>query len=204
MRAVILAGGNMFDYAYIRRYLSPDDYIIAADSGYLHAEALGIRPHLLVGDFDSLRTLPGGIEIHRVPPEKDFTDTELAIDIARERGCKSFLLLGAIGSRMDHTLTNILHLTRFLEASEHAEILDEHNRIWITDTGIEVDAKTGDTLSLIPLTNCSGVTTENLTYPLYNATLEVGYGLGVSNVVTASPARVTLSSGRLLVMLCRD
>jgi len=204
MRAVILAGGNMHDYAYIKQFLSPDDFIIAADSGYRHAEALDLRPHLLAGDFDSLQTLPQDIEVHRVPSEKDFTDTELAIDLARGRGYKSFLLLGTIGSRLDHTLTNILHLTRFLEASEHAEILDEHNRIWITDTAIELDAKTGDILSLIPLTNCDGVTTKNLAYPLQDATLNVGYGLGVSNVVVTSPARVTLSRGKLLVMLCRD
>jgi len=204
MRAVILAGGNMSDYAYIKQFLTPHDFIIAADSGYRHAEALDLRPHLLAGDFDSLQTLPQDIEIHRVPPEKDFTDTELAINLARERGYKHFLLLGALGSRMDHSLTNILQLTRFLDANEHAEILDEHNRIWITDTVIELDGKAGDILSLIPLTDCSGVTTENLAYPLQDAALKVGHGLGVSNIITASPARITLSSGRLLVMLCRD
>jgi len=101
-------------------------------------------------------------------------------------------------------LTNILQLTRFLDANEHAEILDEHNRIWITDTVIELDGKAGDILSLIPLTDCNGVTTENLAYPLQDAALKVGHGLGVSNIITASPARVTLSKGRLLVMLCRD
>ena len=204
MRAVILTGGSMHDYSYIKQFLSPDDFIIAADSGYRHAEALGVCPHLLAGDFDSLQMIPRDIETHRVPPEKDFTDTELAIDLARGRGYKHFLLLGAIGTRMDHTLTNILQLTRFLEVGEQAEILDEHNRIWITDSVFEVEAKVGDILSLIPLTDCSGVTSGNLAYPLRDAELKVGYGIGVSNVVTAVPAKVRLSGGKLLVMLCRD
>ena len=204
MRAVILAGGNMHDYAYMGQFILPDDLIIAADSGYRHAESLCLRPHLLVGDFDSIQTLPQGIAIHRVPPEKDFTDTELAIDLARDRGCTSFLLLGALGTRMDHTLTNILLLTRLMKAGEQAEIVDEHNRIWLTDTALELDLAPDEILSLIPLTNCAGVTTENLSYPLCGATLEVGHGLGVSNIVAATPVRVSLSSGRLLVMVCRD
>lgn len=204
MRAVILAGGSMYDYSYIKQFLSPDDLVIAADSGYHHAEALGLRPHLLAGDFDSLHTLPRDIETHRVPVAKDFTDTELAIELARTRGCTRFLLLGALGTRMDHTLTNILLLTRLLEAGEQAEIIDEHNHIRVTDTTLALDLTPGDILSLIPLTDCHGVTTEHLAYPLKDAALAVGYGLGVSNIVEASPVRVTLSSGRLLVMVCRD
>jgi len=204
MRAVILAGGSMRDYAYIRQFILPDDLIIAADSGYHHAEALGLCPHLLVGDFDSLHCLPKDVEIHRVPSEKDFTDTELAIDCARTRGCTSFLFLGALGTRMDHTLTNVLLLTKFLAAGEQAEIIDEHNHIWITDTMLKLDLTPGSILSLIPLTHCAGVTTENLAYPLTDAALEVGSGHGVSNVVVASPAGVRLSSGKLLVMACRD
>jgi len=204
MRAVILAGGNMHNYAHIKQFISPDDFIIAADSGYHHAEALGLRPHLLVGDFDSLHSPPTDIELHRVPPEKDFTDTELAIDCARTQGCTSFLFLGALGTRMDHTLTNILLLTKLLEMGEQAEIIDEHNRIWTTDTALALDLTPGEILSLIPLTNCEGVTTENLAYPLRDAVLEVGSGHGVSNVVLTSPAGVRLSSGKLLMMVCRD
>jgi len=204
MRAVILAGGNMYDYAYIKQFISPDDLLIAADSGYRHAEALKLRPHLLVGDFDSLLTLPSDIETHRVPSEKDFTDTELAIDLARERGCKRFLLLGALGTRMDHSLTNILLLSKLLEAGEQAKIIDEHNHIQITEEPLELDAAVSDILSLIPLTTCEGVTTENLAYPLKNATLNPGYGLGVSNIVLDTPVRITLSKGKLLVMVCKD
>lgn len=194
----------MGDYAAAKQWIRPDDLIIAADSGYRHALALDVRPQVLLGDFDSLDEIPEGVELHRVSAEKDFTDTELAIQWARDRGICDFLLLGVIGTRMDHTLTNILHLTRFLDEGIRAEIRDEHNRIWITDSEIEITGMPGDILSLIPLTTCEGVTTERLQYPLQNATLRVGQGVGVSNVMREDSARVTVTEGRLLVMVCGD
>ena len=204
MRAVIITGGRMADYDYIRQFIRPDDCIIAADSGYRHAERLGLRPRVLLGDFDSIGALPRGIETLRVPERKDFTDTEFAVEWARGQGMRDFLLLGAIGTRMDHTLTNILLLDRLLTAGEVGQVIDEHNRIWITDAAAEIDGAPGEILSLVPLTVCAGVTTHNLEYPLLDATLQVGYGWGVSNVIRKSPAQVTLTSGKMLVMLCRD
>ena len=204
MRAVIISGGAMTDYAYLRQVVRPDDMVIAADSGYRHAERLGLRPCVLVGDFDSLDELPQGIETYRVPREKNHTDTELALEWAREHGAREFLFLGATGTRMDHTLTNILLLVRLLECGERGEVIDEHNHVWITDSETEIIGEPGGFLSLIPLTACTGVTTRGLAYPLFDATLEVGYGLGVSNVILESPANVSLCTGKLLVMLCRD
>jgi len=204
MRAVIITGGAMRDYAYIRQFIQPEDTVIAADSGYHHCERLGLRPRILLGDFDSLHQLPEGIETLRFPQEKNFTDTELAVDWARKEGFRNFLFLGATGTRLDHSLTNILLLSELLDHGEAGELLDEHNRVWLTDREVELDAPPGAILSLVPLTTCAGVTTENLTYPLRGATLEVGQGRGVSNVILASPAKVRLSLGKLLVMLCRD
>ena len=203
-RAVIITGGSMFDYDYIRGFLQPGDFIIAADSGYKHALALGLRPQVLLGDFDSLDHLPQDIPIERHPAQKDCTDTQLALDWARKRGHKHFLLLGAIGTRMDHSLANINLLAQMLDAGETGQMVDEHNEIFITDSELTIYGKKGDILSLIPLTTCTGVTTENLYYPLQGATLEAHSGLGVSNVFTASCVRVRLSSGKLLVMRCRD
>jgi len=82
--------------------------------------------------------------------------------------------------------------------------IDEHNRIWITDKAIDIAVATGDLLSLIPLTVCTGVSTQGLAYPLLDATLYVGQGRGVSNVLFAETANISLRSGKLLVMLCKD
>jgi len=204
MRAVILSGGAMTDYAYLRQFIRPDDTIIAADSGYRHAEAMGLRPRILLGDFDSLDHLPAEVETLRIPRENDHTDTELAVAWARDQGLRDFLFLGTIGTRMDHTLTNLLRLSDLLDRGERGEMIDEHNRIWITDSAIEIAGTPGNLLSLIPLTFCTGVTTENLAYPLRDAPLYVGHGRGVSNVLLAETAKISLDTGKLLVMLCRD
>ena len=193
----------MVDYGDLRQFIGPDDYIIAADSGYLHARAMEVTPHVLLGDFDSLTELPEGIPTHQFPAKKNLTDTELAVNFAREQGCRDFLLLGATGSRMDHTLSNILLLST-LRPGETGAVVDEHNQIWLTDRGLTLPAAPGSFLSLVPLATCEGVTTTNLAYPLEQATLLMGQGVGVSNVVLESPAKVTLSSGKLLVMLCTD
>ena len=204
MRAVIITGGSMADYAYIRRFIRPGDYIIAADRGYIHAQRLGVSPHVLLGDFDSLEVLPQGIEIHRFPVKKDATDTELAAEWAREQGASQILFLGAMGTRMDHSLSNILLLSRLLDQGIRGEMIDEHNHIWITEGVLEIEGNPGQFLSLVPLTACEGVTTENLEYPLFKASLQVGSSLGISNVISGNPAGLSLTKGRLLVMLCRD
>ena len=204
MRAVIIAGGSMRDYGYMRQFIWPEDYIIAADSGYRHAVGLGVTPHVLLGDFDSLDILPEGVEIHRHSAKKDQTDSELAMNWAVEQGASQILLLGGIGTRMDHTMSNILLLAQFLARGVAVEMIDEHNHIWITDTALEIEGEAGEFLSLLPLTACEGVNTRNLEYPLEDAMLEVGYSLGVSNIITESPAEIRLEKGTLLVMKCRD
>lgn len=108
-----------------------DSYRIAADSGLSAAEALGLRPDLIVGDFDSYTgTLPageGGPEILRVPAEKDVTDTVLACQIALERGYPRLLILGGTGGRADHTLSNILWLYSLKKQGADALLTDGRN-----------------------------------------------------------------------------
>ena len=83
---------------------APGDLVIAADGGYAHMG--GIKPDLVVGDFDSLGYVPDGESVVRHPAEKDDTDTMLAARIGIERGYRTFLLLGGVGGRLDHTLRN--------------------------------------------------------------------------------------------------
>lgn len=203
-RAVIIAGGVVADYGFTKALLRPDDAVYCADSGYLHARAMGIVPRVVAGDFDSLGYEPAGVEIDRYPARKDLTDSEIAVALARREGHREFLLLGALGGRMDHSLTNILMLKSFLERGERAEIVNEHNRIRLTGSLLCVDEPPGSIVSLVPAARCEGVTTRGLEYPLRGACLEVGSGWGVSNIVLAEDAQVSLDSGLLLVITARD
>ena len=204
MRAVIISGGSIADCDYIIKHVNAEDTVICADSGYNHAIKMGIRPHAVVGDFDSIEEMPKGVTTLRFPAKKDFTDTEIAIDYARGQGFKDFLLIGATGSRMDHTLTNILLLKGFIAQGETAVIVDRHNRIMLTDSQVDLRGKAGDIVSLVPIEDCRGVCTTGLEYPLFEADLFVGKGLGVSNVMAQGVAHVSISKGLLLVIIARD
>jgi len=204
MRAVIISGGVITNYEYIKAYIKDSDTIICADSGYNHAVKMGLAPSIVVGDFDSIGELPQDVPCLQYPSQKDLTDTEIAIEYARNKGFRDFLLLGVTGSRIDHSLTNILLLKNILARGEQAVIVDEHNKVMITDSQLSLHEPPGSIVSLIPLTDCRGVTTENLDYPLCDADMFIGKGLGVSNIMTGSNAGVSVKNGVLLVIIAKD
>jgi len=85
-----------------------DEYVIACDAGVGHALSAGIRPDLLVGDFDTYKeALPEGIPVLRAPAEKDDTDTMMAVRYALERGYDSIRICAALGGRLDHSIGNL-------------------------------------------------------------------------------------------------
>jgi len=203
-RAVIIGGGRIADYVYIKSQIREGDTVICADSGYDHAVNMGITPSVVVGDFDSISAPPQNVPAISYPIRKDFTDTEMAIKCAREQGFIDFLLLGVTGSRMDHSLTNILMLKDFVRRGEKAVIVDENNKITAVSSRVEINEPPGTIVSLVPIEDCKGVTTEGLSYPLCNADLRMGKGFGVSNVINCEQAIVKLASGVLLVIVARD
>jgi len=204
MRAVIIGGGRVTDYELLKGQIKENDTIICADSGYDHAVKMGLSVSAVVGDFDSIKSIPQDVTAIKYPSKKDMTDTELAIEYARGKGFNDFLLIAMTGSRLDHTLANILLLKGFLGRNEHAVILDEHNKIMLTDSVLHLCEPTGSIVSLLPLSDCHGVSTENFEYPLHNASLLRGTTLGISNIMTTQHAAVSLNEGLLLVVVARD
>ena len=105
MRVFIYTGGAIHAEN-VTEHPKGDDFVIAADGGYHNAQALGETPPLLVGDMDSLASskLPPQIEKIEVPAEKDFTDTQLAVDVALKKGAAEIIIIGGLDGRLDHTL----------------------------------------------------------------------------------------------------
>lgn len=191
--------------------------VVAADGGARHAAALGVRVDRWVGDGDSIA--PGeldalaaaGAEIQRSPVDKDESDTELALVSALSEGVDVVTILGALGGpRIDHALGNVGLLGHPALAGIEAWLYDERGaRISLL---VAPDAsggpvtralhgRSGDLVSLVPVgTTATGVTTEGLRFPLHAEPLILGRTRGVSNVRTGDRARITLESGRLLVI----
>lgn len=210
-RAIIFYNGDLSDLTNAKKYIRSDDYLICADGGTKYALALGLKPDIILGDFDSLapelqESLKGkDIEWITYNKEKDETDSELALQHAIEKGYKTILLFGVLGSRIDHMLTNIFALENLFKKGIDATIVEGNKEIRVIDKSITLHGKKGDLLSLIPLKNViKKVKTTNLQYPLNHEDLLFGYSRGISNVFTKSTAEVSIESGTLLVIHEKD
>lgn len=199
MRAVILGNGTITDYDYIKKLIHDDDFIICADGGANHLERLGIRANVLVGDFDSVSPkAKEAAEIIQYPTRKDFTDGELCMDYALKNGFHNVLLLGMSGTRLDHTINNILLLFR----CENGCLVNEYCEIYALTDELCIDGKKGKTLSVIPMNgDLEGVTTYGLDYPLENGILYFGEARGNSNVINEDSARITVKKGKGIVII---
>ena len=205
MRALIVLGGDLPSPPLLRRCASEAELTIAADRGLEAFEAAGVLPDLLLGDMDSvsagtLARREGSTEMERLPCEKDDTDGGHAMEVALSRGATEITILGALGGRMDHALANLMLLMRANEGGAFAQILDERVRIVRIDGEITLRGVKGDTISLIPIGEAHGVTLEGCYYHSREAlSFDFVHPLGVSNVVTADEARITVKEGNLLL-----
>lgn len=203
-RCVIIAGAPYADPAFLKSALRGDDYIICADSGFAHAQAAGILPDLLVGDFDSYTgSLPDDCETVRLRPEKDDTDTFHCVNLALQRGFTRFVLLAATGGRLDHTLANLAVPEYLARHGATGEILSETERVLLLTEGTHsFDNCAGLTFSVLPFGCDSAILSyTGAKYPLNHGTLTHSYPMGVSNIFTCNRAAVTVHSGRVLVII---
>jgi thiamine pyrophosphokinase len=213
MRALIVAAGDAPDRAALDRtwpgWSDGIDLVVAADAGADTAERLGIRPDLVVGDFDSIA--PGGLDrlrradvpVEIAPADKDESDTELAIRAALARGARSLMIVGGLGGRPDHLLANVGLLALPELADLAVALIDDRTRVSLIrgPGSLDLAGRIGDTVSLLPLgPGVDGVTTAGLAWPLADEALPLGPARGLSNVRTEPIARVTVRTGLLLAI----
>ncbi|TZE83404.1 thiamine diphosphokinase [Calorimonas adulescens] len=191
MKAVILSNGNVENIEFLRSYIESSDIFICADGGGNYAKSLGIKPDILIGDFDSIKEeilnyfQHLGTEIIRYPREKNYVDTQLAVDRAIELSADKIILLGATGNRLDHTLANINMLYYIYKKGVTAEIVDEHNRLMLLKGENFLRGQMGDTVSFIPFFgDVKKIVLKGFYYPLDGVTLTKDTSLGISNVFT--------------------
>ena len=181
--------------------LKQGDYLMAADGGVAHLKTLGLKPHGIIGDFDSLGYVPEGAEVF--PVEKDDTDAMLAVRKGLELGFRDFIIYGGLdGPRLDHTVANFQTLQFLADNGATGYLVGRDYIITVIKNGaIEFTEKAEGIFSLFCLgPDARGVTIEGLHYPLTEGTLTPGFPLGVSNHFTGQKARITVRDGSLLAM----
>ena len=208
MRAVIFVNGQVEEPAELVRWLAPGDYLVGADGGTRHLLALGLRPHVVVGDLDSLdpetvaELAAAGVEFEQHRPDKDQTDLELAVQRALRAGADEILLLGALGGRLDQTLANVLLLARHdWPAPIRLAQGDQVAQVLVGPGRLDLTPPLGSTVSVVPISaEVAGITYEGLLYPLRDATLPLGSTRGISNEVVGQPVTIAIDRGTLLVI----
>ncbi len=209
-RCVIISAGEIHNYVRARAFLRDDDFFIFCDAGLSHAGGLGVKPDVVVGDFDSCE--PGDLEwwkerceIIQLPREKDDTDTMFAVKLAVERGYCDFVLLGAMGGRFDHALGNVSILLYLNELGKKAVLIDDYSIMQIAGKEtLNIEDSCSYFSVLTVAGNVSGVNIKNAKYPLENASLTPDFQLGISNeVLPGKVAEVSVESGRVLVVVVK-
>lgn len=218
MRKGLIVTGGKLDIDFARSFIKQCsfDKVIAVDGGLASADALGLVPDYIVGDFDTAapqliekyKELPFIIwDVHQ--PRKNETDTELARSRAIEIGCEEIAFLGATGGRADHMLGNIHVLYGCLEKGVEAYLIDTQNKIYLLDEGKTFYQKNvwGKYISFLPYSEVvSGISLRGFKYPLDRREIRHGkeVGLCISNELVESKAVLTFDTGILVCVESHD
>lgn len=209
-RAWVVAGGDFHPDTIDLSAISSTDVVIGVDKGIGYCLSIGLIPDLLMGDFDSIDPVLledsrlEGVEKQCFPERKNSSDLDLALQWLRSSDVHHVTLIAISGGRSDHHLFNWLlplqkELTfaiELIDASAHAYLVTPQHPL-------KTVADAGQLVSLVPMPEASGVSTQGLEYPLHDAELTAGSTLGLSNVASQVSIGVSVSKGKLLVFRVR-
>jgi thiamine pyrophosphokinase len=211
--ALIIANGAACKTSLLDDLLEWSPFVVVLDGAIHRVLDLKIKVDVLLGDFDrnevseaTIRESQDAIEIVYTP-DQDKTDLEKAIGFLIERGHRAVNIVWATGRRADHTIGNITSIVRFRDKIT-ITILDDYSTIYLLPKSPEIFQKwysKGTPISLIPVGDVGGLSTENLVYNLTDDDLSLGYKISSSNeVATDGIVKIQYHSGDLLMMECLD
>jgi len=212
---ILVFTGGMINLIWAREWLSTRqfDYVIAADKGLLYADELNCKVDYILGDYDSvdkdlLEKYRGmNVELITFPCEKDYTDTHLAIETAIEKGASQITILGATGSRMDHTMSNIQNMKIALRSEIPCYMINEYNKIYLADNVVVIkkSEQFGNYISLIPFSeSVTGLTLSGFYYPLNKYKMNQGFSVGISNEIVEEKGTIEFDEGILIIFETKD
>ena len=201
--ALVICNGDVPAKRRIAPLLHGNPFILCADGGANKARQLGIRPHAIVGDMDSITkgTLRYFSAVETIQVQDQYsTDLEKALDFLAMRQIRSAVVIGATGGRSDHSFANFSIMKKYRKRI-HLQFLDSFCEIQIVDRKIAFGASVGSIISLMPMGRCEGITTTGLKYPLSNESLELGIREGTSNEVVSPLVKIEVRKGNLLLFI---
>lgn len=224
--ALIIANGEACSFELLGELLEWSPLVIVLDSAINRVLELGIKVDVLLGDFDILRNdseitllneqnIKRAINLDKIreeqypieivhTPDQDKTDLEKAFEYLIEKGFPAVNVVWATGRRADHTITNVTNIVRFREKLKIV-VIDDYSKIFILPNHYEKWYPAKTPISLIPVGDVEGISTENLKYELNEDSLKIGYRTGSSNEVKEDGlVKISYQNGDLLMMECND
>lgn len=206
-KVIIFSNGSLGKIDKLITLINKKDFIICANGGTKHALNLNLIPHVVIGDFDSLdlsiqkQLADKRVKLIKYPKEKDKTDMELALDYTAKKNFKEVYIFGAFGSRLDHSLANLLMALQKKYQILNIFFIYNNQKIFLIKNKIVIKGNKGDLLSLIPLLgNCLINKSTGLKYNFYNETLFLGESRGISNVFIKNKVLIKIKKGLLLAI----
>lgn len=206
MNCLIITGGDMPDTDIVKSFVSKASLVIGVDGAADLLYKNNIMPHVLIGDFDTADPncvaglKRGGARVIRLQTEKNETDTEAALDYAIQQGAEDITILGALGGRLDHSISNIMMLVRAGMKGCKCRIIDSSCELYVSNSHITISGCPGQTISILPLTGEVYVNASGLKYPLDNLLLGWGSSRGVSNIMAENTADINILGGYALIV----
>lgn len=200
-KCAIVCGARIKNTGWLKDLLISYDFIIAADSGYDHLKKVGIQPHILIGDFDSISSVPENVQTIKYPSKKDATDFSLCLEYCFVNGITKVDVYGAWGNRADHSLAAVFTMQQYCYKGMDIQIIGENTTMFIVNDYCKLPKFDGY-ISIFALVEAAkGVTLNGFEYPLNDYTLESCSPLGVSNRIIDEYGKISVKDGSLLVVI---
>lgn len=208
-RVIIFGSGRL-----VKKYLAvikPSDFIIGADRGAYWLIENYIAPGLAIGDFDSVKSgefkiiKDKSLKVAKFSEDKDFTDMDLALKAAVKLGPEEIIIYGAIGTRLDQTISSVHLLESISSYNIKITILDDKNKIQLIKSEIFIKKDNSlPYLSILPITDEITVTLKGFKFDISKKVIKRGQTIGISNQINGINGVITIHKGKALVIQSRD
>lgn len=206
MKCTILSNGEYGPLQMYKQTILQSDLIICADGAADVIYEMELIPHVIIGDMDSISPevlqyfVRQEVKIIKYPRNKDFTDTQLAITYAEQQGAGEIILLGTLGKRLDHTLSNLFSSMDMVQKGKKITHYSPECIVYVFSGELEITGNIGEIISVMALTDvCQGVYETGVAYPLEDVQLEIIKPYAVSNHLIADQATIKVREGILAV-----
>ncbi len=201
LKCAIVCGAPINNLQWLKKQLENYNYIIAADSGYDYLLNINVKPDILIGDFDSIREVPNGINIIKYPTKKDDTDFSICLQYCLNSHINSVDVFAAWGGRAGHSIGAVFAMLEYHKLGLNIKIIDVESELFFVSDKHTLPKNNGY-VSIFALDgDVEGVTLRGFEYPLSNHTLKCCSPLGVSNSIVNEYGEISIKNGNLLIVI---